>query len=74
MATPRLHLVMGWMELGGHFREGICAAPALSPRHQPVLPLTGAPCLPRLPFPHQEPEPQGPAPDLEIRQADFTGE
>lgn len=33
-----------------------------------------SPCLPRLPLPHAEPEPQGPAPDLEIWKADFAGE
>lgn len=39
-----------------------------------MLHLTGASYLPRLSLPHEEPEPQGPAPDLEIRKADFAGE
>lgn len=39
-----------------------------------MLPLTGSSYLPRLSFPHEEPEPQGPTPDLEIWKADFAGE
>lgn len=45
-----------------------------APDQQPMLPLTRASCLPRLSFHAQEPEPQGPAPDLEIQQAELSGE
>jgi hypothetical protein len=60
---------------GGYFGAGSWAAPVLgAPDQHPGLPLTSVFCLLRLSLPHEEPDPQGPAPDLEIWQADSAGE